>query len=292
MATLQDIRQRRQTIQSIGKMMSAMKVVAATKVRQLEDLWQFMGKQFQSLNHDLAQAAPLLWNDEIPTWVSCTPPSSDALREEIWFVVAADRGLCGGYNGSIIRELTRRIAERGTSHVRFALVGRKVARLIGNLIPEDQVIFETPLEGSWGADTLRALNDCVYPLLNTPGKVCDCYVLSTHFHNILKQEVHFERFAAPLEDVVVKREPGLSDVLSPSPEVYVKHILKLWFTFRVSHFLCEGALSEQGARMSAMESATRNSDDLIGDLDLTYNRTRQAMITRQLIEVISGASIA
>ncbi len=202
-------------------------------------------------------------------------------------VVTADKGLCGAFNANVLREATSLLEGGRWENVELVLVGRRgidyfrrrsyvtvatYPELMHTVTPE--VAFEL---ASWLAARFAA------------GETDAIYLLNNHFRSIMRQEVTLERLL-PIERarIVGGERPG-AYIFEPSPQALLSQILPRHVQFQVLRALLDSQAAEQAARMTAMDAASKNAGDMIDRLTLTYNRARQASITKELIEIVSGA---
>jgi F-type H+-transporting ATPase subunit gamma len=285
MATLQEIRQRRQSVSSVEKIMSAMKVVAATKLKILEDAWLTLKKNRNYLSSILKLAAGNLDPYILAPFLHQRVDAPSAL----WVVIGADRGLCGGFGGNLVRLFKEKLRASGTTETRFIFIGKRL-HFLKRLVPKDHVLMSEPFGRMPSQELVEKVMQQLIPEQD-PQRFQACYVLSTHFQSALKQEAVFEPLGAPFFNYQERSPINIDTVLTePDLKQFSNALTEVWTRAHLLTLLYESLVSEQGARLMAMESATRSSKELIDDLDLTYNRTRQALITKQLIEVVSGAS--
>jgi F-type H+-transporting ATPase subunit gamma len=293
MASLKDLRGRIGSVKQTQKITSAMKLVAASKLRRAQDQAEasrpFASRMADMLANlaagvaDVQGAPPLLagtGNDNVHLLV----------------VATADRGLCGAFNSSIARGARRRIRElqEQGKQVKLMCVGRKgrdaLRRDYGGLI-EDTIegVGRRRLEYAEAQAIAERLQR-----LYQEGAFDVCTIIYNRFKSAITQELTFRQLipVAPgeVEDGEAADE-GVKAVyeFEPSETGILEELLPRNLAVQIYGALVENAASEQGARMTAMDSASRNAGDMIDRLTMTYNRTRQAQITRELIEIISGA---
>jgi len=218
-------------------------------------------------------------------------------KTHLLLVVSSDRGLCGGFNGSIFRVVRSRIQklQRDGKEVKVFCVGRKVRDLLAR--DHGKLIIRTVRDlgsGKLGYSDAQTLSQEIQELF-AAGAFDVCTVIYNRFRSVITQEVTEQQLIplpvaanvnTPAES---KTEAGALYLYEPSEQKIVETLLPLNLSVQIFRALLESNASEQGARMTAMDNATRNAGDMIKGLRLTYNRTRQAMITKELIEIISGA---
>ncbi len=296
MSSLKELRNRIASVRSTQKITKAMQMVAASKLRRAQTQAEAgrpyadrMAGLMSSLVSNLA--AP----DDAPKLLVGT--GSDAVH--LIVVATSERGLCGGFNTNIVRAARLQIAELSEAGktVKILCVGRKgrdmLKREHGDLIVDTVDLSHVRQLGFEDAAPIgRRLVE-----MFEAEEFDACTLYYSRFVSVMSQVVT----PLPLvpwgvtgaEDAEeAKEETGRAGALTefePDEDEILAELLPSNLTIQVYHSLLENAASEQGARMTAMDSATRNAGDMIDRLTLNYNRTRQAQITKELIEIISGA---
>ena len=293
MPSLKDLKNRIASVKSTQKITAAMKMVAASKLRRAQEQAEAgrpyaerMGRMLESL------AANVSSNGQGPKLMTGTGKQDVHLL----IVISSDRGLCGGFNGTIVREARRQLArlEGEGKTVKVMTVGRKARDQIRRTNPNSVVhsyedIGRKRLSFS-EADTITAKVLEMYEA----GEFDVASVIYNKFKSAMTQIVTVQQvvpFAVSGDEAAAKDSGELKAMyeFEPDEEQILADLLPKNLSIQVYRALLESAASEQGARMTAMDSATRNAGDMINKLTLTYNRTRQAVITKELIEIISGA---
>lgn len=293
MATLKELRSRRKSVQSTQKITLAMKMVAGAKLRRAQqhvEAGRPYAHHMRQMLQDLAANAQSL---ETPQPLLIGTGKTD---RHLILVATSDRGLCGPFNSSIIRHTRKMIAscqEEG-QEVQLFCVGRKgkevLSREYGSLIVESFTEIGVPRlrfsEAQRIADSLlKMFEDGLFDV---------CSLIYNHFKSAMIQEVTTQQLI-PARLEPLESQPAKEQLLKaiyeyePAEETILGQLLPQNVAVQIFNALLENAASEQGARMTAMDSASRNAEDMIRKLTLTYNRTRQSYITRELIEIISGA---
>ncbi len=284
MASLKELRQRQKTVMVISRMTAAMKMISQAKFNRVQGQ---LRSSIESCEELKALAGRILFSLN----QSHKSPDSRYLKEGprgapwLFIVMTSDTGLCGGFNQRLIKAAQVFIKEQGVENVEVICVGKKgVTPLEKGLNPKIIQVF------SHAADDLVPLKELVVGQF-LDGRIRGCSLLYSRFFNILKQEPSIvQLFPMALLD---HQEGDLLDAglmsYEPSPEGVLDEILHLLIDFSLHAFLKEHALSEDAARMTAMDSATQNAKAMIHQIKLTYNHLRQALITKELIEIISGA---
>lgn len=293
MASLKDLRNRIASVKSTQKITSAMKMVAAAKLRRAQEQAEAARPYAERMDRMLGSLAASLTGR---AGVSPMLAGTEEDRIHLLVAVTSDRGLCGGFNTSIVRR-TRQMANELTDAgktVKIVCVGRKGRDL---------------LRRDWGDAIVGSYTDIGRRRLSfedadaIAGKVTEmfeagefdvCTMIYNRFRSVISQIVTAQQlipFAPPESDGEDSGTGASAAVYSYEPDEaeILADLLPRNLAVQVFRGLLESAASEHGARMSAMDNATRNAGDMIKNLTLVYNRTRQAQITKELIEIISGA---
>ena len=294
MASLKDLRGRIASVQATRKITSAMKMVAAAKLRRAQEQAEAARPFAERMERMLASlGASVKGTPGAPPLIAGT--GSD--QTHLLVVATGDRGLCGGFNVNIVRrarQLITRLEGEGKT-VKLLCVGRKgrdqLRRMHGQKIVQTiegvgrrQVAFA---EADEIGETVRRMFDA--------GEFDVCTIVYARFISAIANEVTVQQLVPaeppPPEEGAEAAEDlgGAVYEYEPSEEAILAELLPRNVSIQIFRALLENAASEHGSRMTAMDNATRNAGDMIHNLTLTYNRTRQAMITKELIEIISGA---
>lgn len=291
MASLKDLRNRIASVKATQKITKAMQMVAAAKLRRAETAAAAARPYAERMERVLSNlAAGMKGSPLAPKLLAGTGDD----KRHLLVVVTADRGLCGGFNSSIsrlARDHARRLMADG-KQVEFLCVGRKGADILRRQFPGkiNDVISLRDVK-SVGFDTAQKIAERVLDAY-----AADKFDVATMFYSKFKSVISQVPTAQQIVPAEIPAEDETKDTLNgavyeyePSEEEILEELLPRNVAIQVLKALLENAASEQGARMSAMDSATRNAGDMIKRLSLEYNRTRQAQITKELIEIISGA---
>jgi F-type H+-transporting ATPase subunit gamma len=301
MANLKHLRTRIRTVKSTQKITSAMKMVAAAKLRRSQErveavrpydsaMHEMVAHLLHKSRQDLAKEPLLLTGHE-------------DLGVHLLVVVTTDRGLCGGFNGAIVREaksVIRTLQGQGKT-VKIFCLGCKGQTLLraefGDLIVE--TIHHGHKTGQ-GKNT-ENFSDALEFSTKLQGMLIrkefgEASILFTVFHSALRQTIahHYLipfRLNLEEEDALLEAESTRNALYEYEPNVdsLLDYLLPRSLAIELYRVFLENHASEQGARMTAMDNATRNAKEVMKRLELTYNQTRQAYITKELIEIISGA---
>jgi len=294
MPNLKDLKIRIDSVKSTQKITSAMKMVAAAKLRKAQEGAEAARPYAGRMERMLGSVAKSIAGAEgAPRMLAGTG------KDDIHLLVAftADRGLCGGFNGSIIRQIRKMTMElQGEGKtVKILCVGRKgndsLKREFGDLITD--VVQGLGKRGIEYSEAVGVADKITAMFENDEFDVCT--IVFNRFQSAMTQIVTEQQlipFAVPVDEDESDASddgPSASYIYEPEVEEILAELLPRNAGVQVFQALLESAASEHGARMTAMDSATRNAGDMIDSLTLTYNRTRQAFITKELIEIISGA---
>ncbi len=304
MSSLKDLRNRINSVKSTRKITQAMKMVAAAKLRRAQEQAEAARPYAQRMQRMLGALSQSV--EEQPT----TPKLlSGTGKEETYLLVlcTADRGLCGGFNSNLAREARRRINALVSEgkEVKVLCVGRKgrdqLRRTHGDYIVHT---FEDIASPQLNYDAARMVADYVIENFDA-GEFDVCQLVYARFRSAIKQIVTtlqlvpfsaMEEAAPGQEDAQTgKAAEGESAGMDgsvyefePDEESILADLLPRNMAVQVYRALLENNAGEHGARMTAMDGATRNADDMVDSLTLTYNRTRQAVITKELNEIVSA----
>jgi F-type H+-transporting ATPase subunit gamma len=292
MPNLKDLKNRIASVQSTRKITSAMKMVAASKLRRAQEQAQASGPYAERMGRMLASlAANVQGSGNGPKLMTGT----GADKVHLLVVVSSDRGLCGAFNGSIVREAKRQIARLQSEGktVKLLTVGRKardqLRREYASLIVQSYEDVGRRRLSFADADMVTQKVLAMFE-----GVEFDvCSIIFNKFKSAISQIVTVQQlipFALPDTGAAASADEVKAVYeFEPDEEQILAELLPRNLSVQIYRALLESAASEQGARMTAMDNATRNAGEMINKLTITYNRTRQAYITKELIEIISGA---
>jgi F-type H+-transporting ATPase subunit gamma len=281
MANTIDIRRRIRSVKNTQQITKAMKMVAAAKLRRAQERMFAARPYAAALREVLASVA---------TRVDVSAHPLLQAREEksvLLVVVTADKGLCGAFNANVIKAAQNALRERNWSSVELLPIGRKAndffrRRTIPIRRDATQVFHALSIETA--RDIARTLIDDF-----VSDRVDAVYAVYNEFKTVLAQNVRLERLL-PIERAWDEVTTAVEYLFEPGPAEILNELLPKHIEFQLYRILLESAAAEQGARMTAMEAATKNASDMISHLTLTYNRIRQASITKEIIEIVSGAT--
>ena len=297
MPSLKDLKTKITSVSSTRKITSAMKMVAASKLRRSQEKAEAARPYSSRLEEMLLSLATSgIAGEGVIKLLTGTG------KHERYLVipVTADRGLCGGFNGNINRETTKyiRSLENKGKNASLLTIGKK-SRDFFNRIMKDKIIESFIDLGSKGAgyDTAIQISNKIQSLY-FDDQFDVCVLIFNKFKSAIVQEVTQQQLI-PLDiankktedndEVKEEKKDNSIYIYEPDEESILQDLLPKNVSIQIYKILLESNAGEQGARMVAMDNATRNAGEMIDSLTLKYNRTRQAFITKELIEIISGA---
>ena len=294
MPSLKDIKTQINSVGSTKKITSAMKMVAASKLRRSQEKAEAARPYSSRLEEMLTSlASSALSGEGIIKLLTGTGKDDNYLVVP----VSADRGLCGGFNSSINKETFKlmKSLEDQNKKVQLLTIGKK-SRDFFNRIMKEKIIdsfVDTNVSGTGYEAALKISNKLQE--LYFEGTFDKCILVYNKYKSVISQEVTQQQLI-PL-DVSSKsddkNENEITDnsiyIYEPDEETILQDLLPKNVSIQIFKVLLESDAGEHGARMAAMDNATRNAGEMIDSLTLKYNRTRQAFITKELIEIISGA---
>ena len=293
MPTLKEIKTQINSVGSTKKITSAMKMVAASKLRRSQEKAEAARPYSERLEKMLSSLASSGTSGE-----GVIQLLTGTGKDERYLVVpvTADRGLCGGFNSSINRDTTKFVKslEEGGKKVQLITVGKK-SRDFFNRIMKEKIVQSFADLGSSGVDYNIALEiSNKIQSMYFDNQFDKCIIVYNKYKSIISQEVtHQQLIPLDIKSSDQQSEEQVKDNsiydYEPDEETILKDLLPKNVSIQIFKVLLESNAGEQGARMAAMDNATRNAGEMIDNLTLIYNRTRQAVITRELIEIISGA---
>ena len=294
MPSLKDIKTQINSVGSTKKITSAMKMVAASKLRRSQEKAEAARPYSSRLEEMLTSlASSALSGEGIIRLLTGTGKDDNYLIVP----VSADRGLCGGFNSSISKETFKLIQslENQNKKIQILTIGKK-SRDFFNRIMKEKIIesfVDTHVSGRGYQAALKISNKLQE--LYFEGTFDKCILVYNKFKSVISQEVTQQQLI-PLDVSSKSNDKNENEITDNSIYIYepdegtiLQDLLPKNVSIQIFKVLLENDAGEQGARMAAMDNATRNAGEMIDSLTLKYNRTRQAFITKELIEIISGA---
>ena len=286
MPSLKDLKNRISSVKSTQKITSAMKMVAAAKLRRAQDQ-ALASRPYTSLMDKIVSKISSKASGTSIDLLTGKPEN----KTQLLVVFSADRGLCGGFNDSITRSVKKEIndLQKNNVNVKLLMVGKKSAdslnREYGNL-------FIDKIEGKSAKPNYADAEVLATKIIDLfeNGDFGVCRVIYNKFVSAIAQEVTFKSLI-PAEVQINEEDKDTASIydFEPSEEEILTDLLPRNLATQLFSSQIESTASELAARMTAMDNATRNAGEMIDKLTLQYNRTRQAVITSELIEIISGA---
>lgn len=279
-----DIRRRIRSVKSTQQITKAMKMVATAKLRRAQE-HMFAARPYAAALRQVLTS--------IATRVDVTQHPLLRVHEQeksvLLLVVTADKGLCGAFNSNVIRRAMSAMREHDWTEVTLLPIGRKASDFFRRrTIPLRRE--STHAIQALSQETAREIAAMIVEDFVTD-KVDAVYVVYNEFKSIMAQNLLVERLL-PIDRAWDEVGQEVEYLFEPSPETILSELLPKHIEFQLYRILLESAAAEQGARMTAMEAATKNASEMIDHLTLTYNRIRQASITKEIIEIVSGAAAA
>ena len=279
MANLKDIRDRIKSVKSIQKVTKAMKMVAAAKMRRAQENMEKARPYSSSLSDIIRHLLPDVDREILPLL------QVRNVNRLAYVVVTSDKGLAGSFNSSALRKAQNEIDEFGKDNVDIFCIGKKARDYFKSRkynILESHIEFWSDLNFN---HAVKISNDIISHFIS--GNVDEIRVVYNEFVNVATQMVLTEKLV-PLE--FESNGNQVADRLyEPSKDEIVKSLVPKHLNVQIWKYLLESYASEQAARMVAMENATINSEDMIKDLQLEFNKARQASITTEMLEIVGGA---
>src|SRR6185369_16557166 len=281
MASLKVIRKRISSVKSTQQITKAMKMVAAAKLRRAQEAAQAARPYAEKLAEMLRTVAASAAELEHPLLAQ-----RESERTIDLIVITGDRGLCGGYNTNLIRAAEAFIKRHPDATIRLTAVGNKG---FGYFRKRPVGVAEEHTHLAAGPDHALAMQLATRVAHDfAAGETDGVYLVYSHFRSAMSQLPTVERILPVVSEVSQEVAPP-DYIYEPDPATLLDRLLRQYITTVIDHAFLESIASEHGARMTAMESATSNASEMIDRLTLAMNRARQAAITTELMEIVSGA---
>ena len=281
MATLQEVKSRISSVQNIQKVTRAMKMVAAAKLKKAQQAIEQTRPYALKINSLLNQLLPDV-DRSINPLLEVREPKKVGI-----VVMTADRGLCGAFNSKIIRRTEEEIKKYNPDDVRLICIGKKglnYFRRYDYEIIGEYIEFFRDLEFT----NATSIVDTITSLYVDHG-LDRVDVIYNRFKNVIQQIVEVEQFLPLVVEEDMEEESVSEFLLEPNMEDIVNSLVPRHLNVQMWRMLLESNASEQGARRTAMDNATSNAEEMIEDLQMQYNKERQATITREISEIVGGA---
>jgi len=284
MATLRDIRRRIRSVESTQKITRAMKLVAAAKLRRAQERIMSARPYAMKMAELLSSLVRRAEGEAHPLLVR-----REAARKRL-VIITADKGLCGAFNSNILRASLAFLREQGATSVTLVVVGKKARDFYRRRpyeIKSEMLGFFDRLADSHAQELAGGLMQEYLA-----GEVDEVHLMYNEFRSVAVQRVKREQLL-PIEPETTGQGEGEAAagdyIYEPSPEAILAALLPRHVTTQVYRALMESVAGEYGARMTAMEAATKNAKEMIGVLTIQYNKARQERITKELLDIVGGA---
>lgn len=285
MPNLKDIKRRMSSVKKTRQITSAMKLVSGAKLRRATEAATSARPYKDTMQGILARVANSAGEDAASPLLNSTTDSKRILL----VIITSDRGLCGGFNSALLRRTEDFIRKQEKNGLTCDLLvyGRKGRDYLKarkyDLV--DAVLDHTKMEKM---DIVRDLSSRAVAGF-TSGEYATIYLVSNEFVNTMVQRAQFQQILPLSVDTSDVEDGGLEYAYEPGPNAILDSLLPLYLRTLLLQGFLETEAGEHAARMTAMDNATRNASDLLDQLTLDYNRARQAAITNEIIEIVSGA---
>lgn len=285
MSTIREYTKKIKSFKNTQKITRTMKMVSASKLRKANSA-QLSAKRYEEkLEALLLRLISQIDDSKHPV----LHQRSGAVQSIHLIIFSSDRGLCGGYNNNLIKHIDSWIEEnlQPGQTIRLSFCGRKGFQKLSKLYDMEEYFEDSTVKPS-PDDAKTITNNILETFLN--GKYDTVYFAYNLFNSPISQEPVVEQFLPLDPENLLEADLAFVDtIFEPTKEELLNRLLPQYLQFKVFYTLLENAAGEHGARMTAMDNATRNTSDLIDEYTLIRNRIRQAAITTELIEIISGA---
>ena len=280
MATLRDIRRRIRSVRSTAQITKTMEMVSASKLRRAQTTVESARPYATELRAVLANLSQASGESMHPAF------AKREVKNRAIILVTSDRGLCGAFNGNLIRTAEQRVSELGKP-TQWMLLGKKGYDYFRRR-SAPMLAFRTDLGGKPDWKFAEEMSRLILSKVEA-GELDEVDLVYTKFKSALTRSIAVEAYL-PLGPDTGSGSASKRDYLyEPDPDTILAKILPYFLAMRLYMAMAESAASEHGARMVAMGSATKNANEMIQNLTLHMNRTRQATITREIVEIVAGA---
>jgi F-type H+-transporting ATPase subunit gamma len=290
MPNLKELKNRISSVKSTRKITSAMKMVAASKLRRAQDLAESSRVYADSLSFILSSLAGNTKNSsDLPEILTGRENSKISLL----IINSSDRGLCGGFNSNLFRNAKNWISEqqeKGKS-VKIITVGKKASSFYRKTDLDVIANFDDLNSNDKQLQVSEEIKNKIMELFEN-NEIDEVSILFNKFVSVIAQEPTYQSLIPLSNDEADEEVTNTSNAVfefEPDKNELLEYLVPRNFLTQIYRSVLESSASEHAARMTSMDNATRNAGDMIDGLTLTYNRTRQAFITKELIEIISGA---
>ena len=282
MANLKDIRNKIKSVKSIQQVTKAMKMVAAAKLRKSQENMEKSRPYSGSIKETINSILPDIDRSLLP--ILDTRP----IKKGLFVVVSADRGMAGGFNANVIKTTEKAVNEFGKDKSEIICIGKKAYDHFKNRdynMVQHYIDFWNDLK----FNVAKSIGDDIVDKYRNK-EIDSVHFIYNEFKSVASQIIRSEKLF-PLEYNNDENNKSVNNkVFMPSKNEIIKTLIPKYINVQIWQYFLESNASEQAARMLAMENATENAGEMISDLSLEYNKARQAAITTEIIEIVSGAN--
>ena len=284
MSSMKAIKKRLTSVNNTKKIMKAMNLVAASKLQKAKSRLDDIRPMYSDIKKVMENIRAGISDD-------MNIPFAEAreVKNIAYIVLTSDRGLCGSFNATVSKEAMAYVEANKDKNAKIIAVGSKGWDYFRRRGKDIIHRCEGASEATAFVDA-EALGFKVAEMYSA-GEVDEVYIVYTHFESVLTHIPYIEKLLPLRMAASEDFDPG-SFLMSYDPDIntFIKHAVPMYLNMTIFGAMMESAVCEQAARMTSMDSATRNATDIIDDLTLEYNRKRQSMITQEITEIVSGAN--
>jgi len=282
MANLKDIRNKIKSVKSIQQVTKAMKMVAAAKLRKSQESMEKARPYSGSIKETINSILPDIDRSLLPIL------DNRPIQKVLFISVSADRGLAGGFNANVIKRTEKEMNNFGKNNSELICIGKKAYDYFKN---KDYNIVQYYID-FWNDlkfNSAKSIGDDIVDRYRKK-EIDSVHFIYNEFKSVASQIIRSEKLF-PLEyNEIETQKSSANKVFMPSKDEIIKTLVPKYINVQIWQYFLESNASEQAARMLAMENATENAGEMISDLSLEYNKARQAAITTEIIEIVSGAN--
>jgi F-type H+-transporting ATPase subunit gamma len=285
MPSSKEIRTKIKSVENTRKITKAMEMVAASKMRKAQERMRAARPYGEKIRRVAANMSNAFTEYRHPYLVE-----RESVKTVGLIIVTSDKGLCGALNSNVLRLGINKLREWDQAGIKVKLtaIGNKgfglLQRAKGDIVSHVTGLGDTPVMDKL-IGPVKVMLDAY-----TNGEIDRLYIVYTRFINTMKQEAQFEQLLPLSGEMSEARQVSWDYVYEPEPKAVIEALLTRYIEALIYGAVAENMASEQSARMVAMKAASDNAKNVIGELKLVYNKTRQAAITKELAEIVGGAA--
>ena len=289
MSNLKELKNKIDSVRSTRKITQAMKMVAASKLKRCQEVAESARPYSYRMEKIVSSVAQSMSDNDMSPELLVGKKDN---KNHLIIAVTSDRGLCGGFNSSIVKAVNNKINElkKESKNYKIVCIGKKGSDVLKGIYTEN-VILNTNINIKNGYDLAEEIGEEVINKFNS-NEYGTCSIIFNKFKSVISQIVT-EQSMIPCEISPEEKDDDIEKDFNfefePDENTILSDLLPKNISVQIYKAICESGAGEQGARMAAMDNATRNAGEMIDKLNLSYNRQRQAIITGELIEIIAGA---